>query len=274
MPAALNGFKGLKKLSLLMPMLFMSPFYPTHASTDTIAVSAIDWCPFICPDSTEKPGILVEYSQEIFRRAGIDMKHKIYSWSRAIQNVESGRSDAILSPAKHEAPGLVYPKSNIGAQRFCFFTTPKSEWSFTSPQDVSDVRLAYPRNTLTPEIAPFVNQETSREISGQFLKRAFKSLYSGKADVVYFSYYSTLDLLNKTQKIHSVRLAGCIERSEIYLAFSPNPKNTERSQRLMSAFETGIASLSDNTFINSLLKKYQLDSGFTFQSEHIASPWD
>lgn len=241
---------------------------------DTIKISAIDWCPFICPSDEEKPGVLVEYVREVYQRAGYEMSHKVFTFSRAIKNVEAGRYDAILSPTKSEAPSLRYPPSEVGAQRYCFFTRSDSDWVYSEPADLSGKQLVFPRDTLVKEIRKYVDIEESRELpySGTYAKRAVKSLLGSKVDVLYLNYYTLRKYLKSTQQLDQVRIAGCVAKESLYLAFSPKEENQARMQKLIHVFEQGVRDIGISEFMKPLFKKYDMPVGFHFDDQAMGLP--
>jgi len=108
----------LKTKTLVILFLF---FISSVLYCETIKIATIDWYPYCMTENEELPGLLVEYVQEIYSRAGINIEFEVVPWSRAIYYTEKGVADALLAPAKSEATNLVYPENKIGTQRFCFF---------------------------------------------------------------------------------------------------------------------------------------------------------
>ncbi|WP_154715120.1 transporter substrate-binding domain-containing protein [Neptuniibacter caesariensis] len=88
-------------------------------SKNTIKIAAIDWCPQLCPNQDQK-GYIIDIVKEIYRDSGYQLEIETYPWSRALTMVRQGRVDAVLSPARAEAPALRYPQQEVGFQRMCF----------------------------------------------------------------------------------------------------------------------------------------------------------
>ena len=87
--------------------------FPAFASSQTLTIAAIDWCPQLCPTSDltlqtnkEKPDFIINIVNEIFKDCEFDLKIDYYPWSRAIKLVKEGKVSVLLSPAKAEAPSL------------------------------------------------------------------------------------------------------------------------------------------------------------------------
>ena len=54
--------------TILILMVVFITCTPIAAFSETINIAAIDWCPFICPNDSEKPGLLLEYTKTIFKK--------------------------------------------------------------------------------------------------------------------------------------------------------------------------------------------------------------
>jgi hypothetical protein len=57
--------------------------------------------------------------------------------TRAINYVSEGRYDALLAPAKKEAPHLRFSNFSVGYQQVCFFTDAKSTWNYQGEQSLT-----------------------------------------------------------------------------------------------------------------------------------------
>lgn len=95
---------------------------------EVIQIAAIDWCPQLCPAHTN-PGYIAELVEQIYGSSDYQLNIKTYPWSRALSMVRKGEVDAVLSPARAEAPDPIYPHYEVGIQRMCFFTLATNSWN-------------------------------------------------------------------------------------------------------------------------------------------------
>lgn len=249
------------KLILTCCLLAFFVVTPSVGFCETITVSTIDWCPFICPSSSERPGLLVEYTRAAYEKAGYKVEFKDYPWTRAVKNVESGKTDAVLAPSKSEAPSLVYPEAEIGVQRFCFFSLQEDSWKYEKPESIINRRILHPQDVLPEELGEYKNKANLKSLpyNSNYLKQTTTMLQKGRTESVLMTYYSMIDYLNKNNLADKIKLSGCVSSAKLYLAFSPVPEKKKRNEKIITAFEKGIKELKKEDFFKKLLVKYKLD---------------
>ena len=137
-------------------MLFIQT---THA--ETIKVAAIDWCPQICIDE-DKPGYTVELLNKIFHGSEYTVEIDIFPWTRAIKYVTDGEYDALLAPAKKEAPHLTFPHFPIGYQRMCFFINAKSNWDYKNKESLANMQIGIAKDTSIEELNGYIQKHSEQ----------------------------------------------------------------------------------------------------------------
>ncbi|MEH6347448.1 MAG: transporter substrate-binding domain-containing protein [Bermanella sp.] len=258
----------LVKYKCILLFLLMFPSIGNSETTNirtinirTINISTIDWCPFICPSNAEKPGFLVEYTQAIFNKAGIKVRFTAYPWSRAILNTEQGATVALLSPAKEEAPSLVYPKTKISIQRHCFFSLTEDPWEYKKPASVIGKKILYPQDALPEPLEKFREQAqlTGLPYTKTYNRQATRMLQVGRVESIIMTYYTGSHYLNNNHLSEDIKVSGCIDSQDLYLAFTPNKNMKDKVKKIMAVFENGISELKKVNYFEGLLKKYKLD---------------
>ena len=101
------SIRRINRMKKRITILFVL-FYAQITQAETIKIAAIDWCPQICINE-ESPGYTVELIKKIFQNSEYTVNIDIFPWTRAIKYVSEGRYDALLAPAKKEAPHLIFP---------------------------------------------------------------------------------------------------------------------------------------------------------------------
>ena len=237
-------------------------FNPSILLSQTIKIATIDWSPYVCVSNNKYPGILVEYVKAIYANTDYKIEFREYPWSRSIKMTEAGEVDAILAPAKNEAPNLIFPETNIGTQRFCMFTLKEDLWKYTGPKSVSGRLVIYPQDALPEELSIIIHNET------MFYKMPYNSTYISKStelllckryNTILMTYYAVTDYLNKNNLSDRIKSSGCVSSQKLYLAFSPNQKKQKRIKQLIEIFEKEILQLKKSNYFQKVLKKYQLD---------------
>ena len=129
---------GMRLIIFLFALLLLSSESFSHP---VIKVAAIDWCPQLCPQDQNKKGYLLEMMEKLFSNSKYRMKVSFYPWSRAIHLVNNGTYDVLLSPAKEEAPKLVYHKDPLAKQVHCFWKLKDSDWNFKGFDRLKDDKI-------------------------------------------------------------------------------------------------------------------------------------
>jgi len=233
---------------------------PSIGYSEKIKISTIDWCPFICPDTPKYPGLLVEYTQAIYKKSGYDVTFESFPWSRAIINTNTGVTEALLAPAKNEAPNLIFPEVEIGTQRFCFFTLKGDSWKYEKPESVIGKEIIYPQDALPDVLKKFMSRATFRKkpYNENYLNQTTDMLLFGRTDTLLMTYYSMMNYLNKTKLSSRIKSSGCVASQKLYLAFTPDPKKKKLVEKLIKIFDREIKVLKKEKYFDKLLLKYKL----------------
>ena len=252
---------------LLNVLIVLLCFHPVHA--ETITINFDDWCPYSCvtPETPErpdfqKPGYELEIIHAIFIKRGIRFNYRFLPWARAIKEAELGRLDALLSPSKEEAPGLVFPKEEIGMLEWCFYTRKDSTWTYRGVASLRRVCLGVLLgNDFGPKIGAYISQNRRNsklilvEYSDNWIELQLKKLEMGRVSAV-LDEPVTLDYYIKLNGLSGrFRKAGCLERVKMYVAFSPeNP----RAKQYAQMFDKGIRKLRKTGALEEILSSYGL----------------
>lgn len=245
----------LKIRSLCLACLFFSA-----QSTASITIATIDWCPFICPNDSGKPGLLVEYTKAIFGDLDKDINFVVYPWSRAIKMTNEGKVDALLSPAKSEAPGLLYPEHEIGIQQFCFFSRYDDPWFYDGLSSINERTVIYPSDAL-PDI--FKNAKHSAVLinypyNDAYMPKATDILLKGRVDSFMMTSHSVMHFVNQNKLNARIRKSGCVHQQKLYLAFSPSKALSGKIRPLLNRFDKNITKLKRKQYFDTLLEKYDM----------------
>ncbi len=225
------------------------------------AIASIDWCPYICVDSPQKPGVLVEYVQKIFQGSDFQITFTHMPWARAIHETHTGKFLALLAPAKEEAPGLIYPNQSLGYQHMCMFTRSDDPWKYTGIQSLNGRRVVYAYGAYPASL------EGAQEFTAfypmpynkTFVVRGVKMVMNRRTDTLLFTVYSTLDYLNREGLEKQMKNAGCVQQQAVYLAFSPHESHSNIVAELSSLLDMKVRELEKVNTFHELLKSYGLN---------------
>ncbi len=204
----------------------------------------------------------MEYAQAIFKNTPYTLEFRAYPWSRAIKNASTGDTLALLGPAKEEAPLLIFPPSEIGHQRFCFYTRTDDPWMYDKPSSVVGRSFILLADTFPDVLKPYEkkayfnyiqNSETSTE-------QAINLLKFRRTDTIMRTYNNMVMYLNKDIVLKkSIKFSNCVSKQNLYLAFTPINERSELVMKLIKIHEENIAKLQKHNFLEKLLVKYNIN---------------
>lgn len=234
--------------------------YPCAA--EKVSVAAIDWCPQLCTVK-DQPGYVNEVLARVFEDSPFQLEVEVLSWSRAIYQVKKGDKVALLSPAKAEAPGLVYPDNEVGVQRMCFFTRIENSWQYVNPESLKGLAIAIGDDTSVAALNDYIADEAydfrPMHYDENFITKNLKMLDAGRIDTFIFTQNTTQYEMKKMGVSRRYKNAGCVSQEKIYIAFSPAKETRVLVEQLKNYFDSHIIDLYDNGKINKILKKYHIE---------------
>jgi len=250
--------------------LYLFLFTSSFVKSEPLTIAAIDWCPQLCPITDEtihtndkKPGFIIDIVKSIFKDSEFELKIDYYPWSRAIKLVREGKIDVLLSPAKAEAPTLKYPIEEIGIQRMCFFTSANSNWHYKGASSLAGMQIGIGNDTSIEELNDYVQthpeQFQFQPYLGRYIKQSIGKIDKKRIDAFLFTYNTTLYELDKMNLKNEYRNAGCVNTTNIYMAFTPKESNS-KAEKAMRLFDKKMAELHRKGEIENIMSNYQLSS--------------
>jgi len=227
----------------------------------TITIAAIDWCPQICYNDTHR-GYVVDLVEEAFKGTRYQLDIQIYPWSRAIKLVSNGKVEALLSPAKAEAPQLVFPQMEVGKQQMCFFTAKNSGWVYSNTESLKDKSIGIATDTSIEELNEYVklnpDQFQYQPYHERYITQNARKLDKKRMDTFLFTKNSTVYELNKYNIWNKYRIAGCVSPTKIYMAFAPVKSTDKDIMTMVNVFDKQMKKLNKTSYISQLMNKYGL----------------
>ncbi|MEW6984105.1 substrate-binding periplasmic protein [Colwelliaceae bacterium 6471] len=231
------------------------------AHSKTIKVAAIDWCPQICVDNEQK-GYVLDLVEAVFKDSEYQLDIEYLPWSRAIQYVRIGKADALLSPAKAEAPELIFPTYQVGQQRMCFFTRQDSLWQYKGPESLKNMQIGIAADSSIEELNEYVrlnqNQFQFQPYHGRYIIQNAHKLDKKRMDAFLFTLNSTKYTLQQANEWSKYREAGCVSNANIYMAFTPAKHLQAETAQMIKFFDQRMASIDKTAFKDKLMASYGL----------------
>lgn len=226
-----------------------------------INIAAIDWCPQICPQASD-PGYIIDIVEDVFKSSPYEPVISIYPWSRAIQYVRNGRAHALLSPAKAEAPDLVYPDQEVGVQSMCFFVLKDSAWQFEGVPSLEGHLTGLASDTSIEELNNLIEDRADlffvQPYSDEYIQNSVNMLRAGRVNSFLFTYNTTLHILRTMGADKEVRSAGCVSNAKIYMAFSPAPALADDVDKMAAYFDSTMGQFKAEGGVTGIMARYGL----------------
>lgn len=244
--------------------LYKSP--TTQAADDEeLIVAVIDWCPQICPKSPSK-GYIIDIVEDLFKDSPYKLKFHFAPWSRVIQMTRSGKAIALLSPAKAEAPDLIYPNMEVGSQRMCFFTGVNTEWSYDGIASLKGRLTGVARDTSLPGLNDYINLHKEefhvQPYSPTYLENSLQMLDSGRLDSFLFTQNTARYEISKMGRNEDYKTVGCLEKEKVYMAFSPARHLTQKVNEVLDFFDERMSNYLSQNRHHKLMTKYDISDPF------------
>ena len=244
-------------------VLIFSVLFPLYSNASSLSVAGIDWCPQICLNQ-KKPGYIVEIVNTIFDDSPYKVKIDYYPWSRAIKLTRGGKVRALLAPAKPEAPMLRYPAQEVGRQKMCFFTKIDSKWKYGGPESLKGLQIGVSSDTSLEELNGYLEQHPEQfqfqPYHERYIKQSAGKLDKNRIDSFLFTHNSTVYELNRLGIAHKYRNAGCVNTTNVYMAFSNKSANQQETTQMMVYFDKHILKLHEDGTVQRIMDKYKLKS--------------
>lgn len=217
------------------------------AQERTITLVADYWCPFNCSDHPSGRGFLVEKAAAALELEGYTVSYTEIPWSRAINDVSSGRYDAIVGTGPSETPDFHFPREPLDSALHSAFTMPQSNWEYKGNGSFDDVRIGviqdYSYGGLYEDYIKDNQDDKSRLVvlrGNRALGRLVKMLSLGRIDVL----IAEKKVLNYHFQLRGqsnpLRDAGLINSEPLFIAFSPAK---EDGAELAEALGRGLANM-------------------------------
>ena len=193
-----------------------------------ISLATTDWCPYLCTNQSEKPGIVVEYYRFLEEQLGVKFEFYFYPWSRALKAVNMEKHHGLATAVPSEAPDMSMSNQAIMTYQVCIHTLPDSSWIFTGADSLGDLRLGvmadYGYGEPIDSHISTAAKERVLALSGnnginRLINLAQKQRIDGfVADRQVMRWF----LRDRTLASDAVRNAGCLPETPFYLALDPS----------------------------------------------------
>ncbi len=231
------------------------------ARAETLIMEADVWCPVNCAQDAERPGIFVELATQIFAEAGIQVDYRVTNWARAVQDVRSGRANALVGAGVRDAPDFLFGKSAPGISRNCFYARADSTWRYTGLDSLAKIRLGVINGysygqELDDYISRYQKEHDRLQLAAgeQALALNVRKVELGRLDALLENTWIMAMYQDQHGNLDDLVEVGCrVPDVPIYIAFSPVLSS---SARYRDIFDEGVRRYRQDGRLDALLQRY------------------
>lgn len=244
----------MRTLSSLLASLLVLLSLNHGARAEPIRLAIDDWCPYICSATGPKRGILVDVVEEAFASQGKQVQFVWLPFAREIIAVRKNQVHGMVGLIKPAAPDLVYPDEPVISTQFCFFTHPSSNWSFEGFGEkhpevmVGIVHGEKIDDRFEQSFTDLIQLPGDKDVTVRLIQmlqeQRFDTFIQDQLNVRYTLAKGGLPPL---------RQAGCVEKKNEYVPFSPHNPQARELARL---FSLGMRKLKQSGRFEQIVSSY------------------
>jgi polar amino acid transport system substrate-binding protein len=206
-------------VKLIFYFLLIFILIQLNAHAKDLSIAGTEWSPYNRVEKN-RPGIITEYVELIVKRIGMEADIELLPWSRAIQEVTSGRSDVLMSCGESDSKGLIKSKKLLD-YKMCFFTLHTSNWNYNGVKNLNNIQLGSIQNYAYGE--PLDSYLAKERPNTTILKGSKVHERLGMIlDLSRIDTFIADQILVKFHFGNKYRKAGCLKSLPLYLAFNKN----------------------------------------------------
>ncbi|KMT22155.1 transporter substrate-binding domain-containing protein [Clostridium cylindrosporum] len=239
-------------ISLLIIFLLVDPtVYGAQRNKKVIRIGGdFDYPPyeFIDTNGVYK-GFNIDIVKAVAREIGYDVEFKPLTWGKAIENLESGKIDAIqgINKTKHRGQNLLFSTPYTINQQVIF--TLKDTAYISSIEDLKGKRVSIQKGDVCGEIVSGVKGIDLRTMPTQ--KGALELLLNGEVDAFIGNKTVGLYYIQKENKLNKIKITG-----ETLLDIEYTLVTTNGKSNIIKDFNIGLEKIKDKGIYKEIDKKW------------------
>lgn len=235
-----------------------------------IRLGVTERCPYICAESAEEQGLLIDIIKNIFDKIDVAVEIQYFPMNRAMRMLDNDGIDGVIGILQRNAPELVYPDESIGQVRYLMYTSEKSDWLYTGLNSLKGqtlgVEVGKSYGIADSYIQRYANdknliyQNYGENSTANLIKLLGKEYID-----VFFEDKNVFDFNTKNMKGKKLKEGGTIPPDNLYVGFSPNNKD---SQAFADIVTHGITNMRKTGELAKIMKNYGLSDWESWSPSH------
>ena len=229
------------------------------AAPKTVAIAADSWCPYNCDQTSRDPGFMVAIARDILSAAGYKVTYTNLPWTEAMNEVLSGRLDAIIGASVGEARNFKLAGEPLGENKTCFYTRMEDPFLFKPGATLTGRRLGVASGYLYGDDIDHYIKENRDDynlvqiVTGDKpLLQNIRKLKERRIDTL-IENRLVMEFSIRKYRVDGFRLAGCEDPTSLHIAFSPK---RDDAGRLAEVINSGIREFRKNGRLAAILASY------------------
>jgi polar amino acid transport system substrate-binding protein len=238
---------------------------------ESLTFVADDWCPYNCAPDSDHPGYIVEILKAAFEKHGYRVQYIPVPWTRAIEEVTTGKYTGLISTSVANTPQLVFPSVAQGAYgpaaASTFYVRTNDDWRYDGVKSLETRTLGMIADYLYGEefdkyVADNADNMDKVQIvagSGYALASNINKLVSGRIDIIVEDPFVIAWFLSQNPHFKNrIKAAGDLGdgNESTYVAFSPAHPEAEKLARILSEEQTA---MTKNGELHRILARYGIE---------------
>ncbi len=233
---------------------FVLAFLPTNARAEKVVIAFAVWPPYTMTENGQPSGIDIEIARELCRRVGIESEFQEFPWIRALNYLENGKADALLTPKQTEEREkfMYYPSEPIRIEKRVILVPKGSGIKITKLDDLKDKNIGVVRGyAYSPE---FDNYQGVKKTVCDDDQQLVTILAKKRVSIIAAVEEVSAIYLCKKAGIE-VEVAYVLGGTPTYIAFSKKSLG-EKGKALAEKFGEALKKLKEEGFIEKVQSKY------------------
>ena len=249
----------MKKTMTKMMLTLMFLLFAGSAFAATLTVRADNWPPYNSEPTAKNPGYMIEVLKEIYEPQGIAIDYQLMPWTRACNDVNAGKYDAVVGTDKSENPGMIFPQESFGDMVSTMYVRNDNPWRYAGIDSLAGKRLGVIDGySYSDELDPYIEKNKGGKVfaatGDDALPMLIKMLQAGRIDVlIEDANVMRFTLVGAGAK--NIVSAGRVDTNSTALEFGLSNKS-KTSADYARKFDEGIAKLRASGRLAEILNKY------------------
>ncbi len=222
-----------------------------------------NWCPYNCDPHQGQSGYIVDLLAKALG-GHYQIDYALMPWTRALQAVDRGERDVLLSTTPGTTPNLLLSQP-LGIDRTCFFVPAASKWQYKVATDLAQQRIGviqdYKYDNNGPIDALISRYRKSRDprvelaVGDDALGSNFRKLLAGRMDVVLENEMVGAYTIHNLRLGTAIKSAGCdqVGIGTVHVAMSPK---SPHATAVLQQIDAGVRQLRESRVLPQVLQSY------------------